>query len=148
MENPSLLCLVLLLSVVNNFQLIISFSFNYIAVIIVCVAFESSVINLTWTKKHHFTIFFMLNSHFWFSGVRTFAKGLSSKKMYSDKKFDLFWRCHFLAPKMLFCGFSKLGLHNGDEMRLKLRKNIHFNHLVWCVCVCVCERERERWSDR
>jgi hypothetical protein len=38
---------VLLLSVVNNFQLIISFSFNYIVVIIVCIAFESSLINLT-----------------------------------------------------------------------------------------------------
>jgi hypothetical protein len=45
--NPSLLCLVLLLSVVNNFQLIISFTFNYLAVIVVCIAFESSVINLT-----------------------------------------------------------------------------------------------------
>ncbi len=42
--NPSLLCLVLL-SVVNNFQLIISFSFNYL--VIVCVAVEPSVINLT-----------------------------------------------------------------------------------------------------
>jgi hypothetical protein len=37
--------LVLLLSVVNNFQLITSFSFNYLVVIIVCIAFESSVIN-------------------------------------------------------------------------------------------------------
>ncbi len=44
--NPSLLGLVLLLSVVNSFQLIISFSFNYIVVIIVCITFESSVINL------------------------------------------------------------------------------------------------------
>jgi hypothetical protein len=35
----------------------ISFSFNYIGVIIVCIAFESSVINLTLTKEHHFTIF-------------------------------------------------------------------------------------------
>ncbi len=39
-SNPSLLCLVLLLSVVNHFQLIISFSFNYIVVIIVCIAFN------------------------------------------------------------------------------------------------------------
>jgi hypothetical protein len=39
--------LVLLLSVVNNFQLIMSFDFNYIVVIIVCIAFGSSVINLT-----------------------------------------------------------------------------------------------------
>jgi hypothetical protein len=39
--------LVLLLSVVNNFQLIISFSFNYLVVIVVCIAFESSAINLT-----------------------------------------------------------------------------------------------------
>jgi hypothetical protein len=44
--NPSLTCLVLLLSVLNNFQLKTSFSFNYIVVIIVCIAFESSVVNL------------------------------------------------------------------------------------------------------
>jgi hypothetical protein len=37
---------VLILSVVNNFQLIISFSFNYLVVIIVCIAFESSIVNL------------------------------------------------------------------------------------------------------
>ncbi len=44
--NPSLACLVLLLYVANSFYLITSFSFNYIVVIIVCVAFESSVLNL------------------------------------------------------------------------------------------------------
>jgi hypothetical protein len=33
-----------------------SFSVNYIVVIILCIGFESSVINLTLTKKHHFTI--------------------------------------------------------------------------------------------
>jgi hypothetical protein len=44
--NPSLLCLVPLLSVVNNFQLIMSFIFNYIVVIIVCTASESSGVNL------------------------------------------------------------------------------------------------------
>jgi hypothetical protein len=38
--------LVLLLSVVNNFLLITSFSFNNLVVLIVCIAFESSVINL------------------------------------------------------------------------------------------------------
>jgi hypothetical protein len=38
--NPSLLCLVLLLSVVNNFQLINSFSFNYLVLIIVCIPFD------------------------------------------------------------------------------------------------------------
>ncbi len=36
----------LLLSVVNNFLLITSFSFNYLVVIIVCIAFESAVIKL------------------------------------------------------------------------------------------------------
>ena len=54
--NPSLACLVLLLSVVNNFYLITSFSFNYIVVIIVCISFGSSVINLIWIQKHCFTI--------------------------------------------------------------------------------------------
>ncbi len=44
--NPSLACLLLLLYVVNNFKLITSPSFNYLVVIIVRTAFESSVINL------------------------------------------------------------------------------------------------------
>jgi hypothetical protein len=44
--NPSLACLVLLLSVVNNFYLITLSSFNYLVLSIVCIAFESSVINL------------------------------------------------------------------------------------------------------
>ncbi len=43
-------------SVVDNFQLITSFSFNYRVVIIVCIAFESSVINLIQIQKHHYTI--------------------------------------------------------------------------------------------
>jgi hypothetical protein len=44
--NSSLTCLLLLLSVVNNFYFITSFSFNYLVVIIVCTAFESSALNL------------------------------------------------------------------------------------------------------
>ncbi len=44
--SQTLTCLVLLLSVVNNFKLITSISFNYLAVIIVSIAFESSVLNL------------------------------------------------------------------------------------------------------
>ncbi len=55
-QNPSLSCLVTLLSVVNNFSLITSFSFNYLVVIIVRIAFKSSVINLINTKNHCFTI--------------------------------------------------------------------------------------------
>ncbi len=54
--NPSLVCLVLLLSVVNNFLLITSFSFNCLVVIIVWISFESWVTNLILTKKHCFTI--------------------------------------------------------------------------------------------
>ncbi len=54
--NPSLACLVLLLSVVNNFLLKTSTSFNYLVVIIVCIAFESSVVNLISKQKHCFTL--------------------------------------------------------------------------------------------
>ena len=45
-KNPSLASLVLLLSVVNNLYLTTSFSFNYLVVIIVCIVFESSVLNV------------------------------------------------------------------------------------------------------
>jgi hypothetical protein len=69
--NPSYASLVLLLSVVNNFQLITSFSFINLVVIIVCIAYESSVINLIWIQKHRCLIsvliilYWLLNKLVW-----------------------------------------------------------------------------------